>query len=297
MNGLKFSDSGSSVRKKAWLEIYPFKTAEKEIPDVEGEVEIIELKKEEKQTQPPKRFTEASIVSELEKRNLGTKATRANIIETLYDRGYAKEKSIEATPLGISLIETLEKNSPIITDEKLTREFEDDMEKISESKSDFIQKEEKIIDKAKDAIKKIAGEFLEKQNEIGKELLKANASSIERLKEENILNSCPVCGKGNLAITYSKKNRRFFVACNNYPKCKTTYSLPPNSLIKRTDKKCEKCGFTMLLSIRRGKRPWIFCFNSNCETNRERIEEYRKRKEMEKSGENAPEKIEEESKE
>ena len=283
VNGLKFSDSGSSVRKKAWLEIYPFKTAEKEIPDVEGEVEIIELKKEEKQTQPPKRFTEASIVSELEKRNLGTKATRANIIETLYDRGYAKEKSIEATPLGISLIETLEKNSPIITDEKLTREFEDDMEKISESKSDFIQKEEKIIDKAKDAIKKIAGEFLEKQNEIGKELLKANASSIERLKEENILNSCPVCGKGNLAITYSKKNRRFFVACNNYPKCKTTYSLPPNSLIKRTDKKCEKCGFTMLLSIRRGKRPWIFCFNSNCETNRERIEEYRKRKEMERA--------------
>ncbi|MBI4116426.1 DNA topoisomerase I [Candidatus Pacearchaeota archaeon] len=283
INGLKFSDSGSSVRKKAWLEIYPFKTAEKEIPDVEGEVEIIELRKEEKQTQPPKRFTEASIVSELEKRNLGTKATRANIIETLYDRGYVKEKSIEATPLGISLIDTLEKNSPIIVDEKLTREFEDDMEKISEAKSEFREKEEKVIDKAKSAIRKISGQFLEKQNEIGRELLKANASSIERLREENILNPCPVCGKGNLAITYSKKNRKFFVACNNYPKCKTTYSLPPNSLIKKTDKKCEKCGFPMLLSIRRGKRPWLFCFNRECETNRERIEEYRKKKEMEKT--------------
>ncbi len=284
ISGLKFLNSGMSVRKKAWLEIYPFKMAEKEIPDVEGEVEIIELRKEQKETQPPKRFTEASIVSELEKRNLGTKATRANIIETLYGRGYVKEKSIEATPLGISLIETLEKNSPIITDEKLTREFEEDMEKISEAKSDFAQKEEKTIEKAKIAIRKISGQFLEKQNEIGKELLKANATFIEKLKEENILNPCPVCGKGNLAITYSKKNRRFFIACNDYPKCKTTYSLPPNSLIKKTDKKCEKCGFPMLLSIRRGKRPWLFCFNRECETNRERMEKYRKKKEMEKAG-------------
>ena len=97
IDGLKFSTRGSSIRKKAWMEIYPIRLKEKEIPDLEGEFKIIKTRTEEKQTQPPKRYSPASIISELEKRNLGTKATRANILETLYDRNYIKEKSIEAT--------------------------------------------------------------------------------------------------------------------------------------------------------------------------------------------------------
>ena len=217
--------------------------------------------------------------SQNNERNLGTKATRASILESLYDRGYVREKSVEATPLGISLIETLEKNSPIIADEKLTRDFEEDMENISQAKSGFQEKEEKVISKAMETIKKISVEFKEHENEIGRSLLKANASFVEQLKEQNKLCPCPVCSIGFLAITYSKKTRRFFIACNNFPKCRNTYSLPPNSLIKKSGKNCEKCHFPLLISIRKGKRPWIFCFNKNCETNRERLEEYKKKKE------------------
>ena len=283
VEGLKFSTIGSSIRKKAWLEIYPIKFGENEIPDLEGEVKIIDLRVEEKETQPPKRYTQASIISELEKRNLGTKATRASILETLYDRNYVRGKSVEATSLGISLIETLEKNSPIIIDEKLTRDIEKEMEKITEAKNNFLEKEKYVIEKAKDVIRKIAEQFKEKNIEIGKELLKANAYLTEKLKEENKLNPCPVCNMGNLAITYSKKNRRFFIACNNYPKCTNTYSLPPNGLPKRIDKNCEKCEFPMIMLIRKGKRPWMLCFNKECETNKERLEEYRKKKEMENS--------------
>jgi len=283
VEGLKFSTIGSSIRKKAWLEIYPIKFGENEIPDLEGEVKIIDLRTEEKETQPPKRYTQASIISELEKRNLGTKATRASILETLYDRNYVRGKSVEATSLGISLIETLEKNSPIIIDEKLTRDIEKEMEKITEAKNNFLEKEKYVIEKAKDVIRKIAEQFKEKNIEIGKELLKANAYLTEKLKEENKLNPCPVCNMGNLAITYSKKNRRFFIACNNYPKCTNTYSLPPNGLPKRIDKNCEKCEFPMIMLIRKGKRPWMLCFNKECETNKERLEEYRKKKEMENS--------------
>ena len=124
IDGLRFSTKGSSVRKKGWIEIYPIKIDEKNIPDANGEFEITKVRNEEKETQPPKRYSPASIVSELEKRNLGTKATRAAILETLYDRGYIREKSIEATPLGMSLISTIEKYSPIIIDEQLTRNFE-----------------------------------------------------------------------------------------------------------------------------------------------------------------------------
>jgi len=52
-------------------------------------------------------------------------------------------------------------------------------------------------------------------------------------------------------------------------------------LIKKTDKNCEECGFPMLMSLRAGKKPWFFCFNRECETNKKRLEEYYKKKEEE----------------
>jgi len=286
-NNLTFATKGAEVRKKAWLDIYPYKIKEIELPDMNGEVKIIDSRTEEKETQPPKRYSPASIVSELEKRNLGTKATRAAIVETLYDRGYVKEKSIEATPLGISLINTLEKYSSVIIDEELTRNFEKEIDSIIESTKDFTVKEKKVIEEAKETITRISKDFEKNKKSIGTELIAAESLSWVQEKENNKLNVCPVCKKGNLAITYSRKTRRSFIACNAYPECKKTYSLPPNGLIKKTDKICEHCGFPMLMSLRKGKKPWIFCFNSDCESNKKRLEEYREKiKKEEENSEN-----------
>ena len=278
VDDLIFSTRGSAVRKKAWMEIYPSKLKEIEVPDMNGKAKIISTKTEEKETQPPKRYSPASILSELEKRNLGTKTTRSSILETLYNRGYVKEKSIEATPLGISLISTLEKYSPIIIDEKLTRSFEDQMQSIVEAKKELKIKEEKILEKAKKTLIDISKDFNKNEKEIGKELLVANLKLREQQKIENTLTQCPVCKKGDLAITYSRKTKKHFVACDAYPNCKTTFSLPPGT-IKKTEKTCEKCGFPLMMSLKHGKRPWFFCFNSACESNKERLEEYRKKQE------------------
>lgn len=73
---------------------------------------------------------------------------------------------------------------------------------------------------------------------------------------------CPVCKSGNLQIRYSKKTNKYFVGCSNYPKCTATYSLPPNALIKNTGKTNDK-GQTILVALRKGKRPWEFPFNPN----------------------------------
>ncbi len=281
VDGLTFSAKGSKIRKKSWIDIYPTKLREKDVPDVNGDFRIGDSRIEEKETQPPRRFSPASILSELERRNLGTKATRASILETLYSRNYVKDQSIKATPLGMSLIKTLEKHSPIIIDEALTREFEKDMESIRQAKRNYLEKEEKTIEKAKDTLRKISTQFNSRINEIGKELLDANVKLREQQREENKLNLCPLCKKGHLGIMYSKKTRRYFVACNSFPACKNTYSLPPNGLIKKAEKACEKCGFPKLMRISKGKRPWIFCFNPSCIVNKERIEAYRKKKEME----------------
>ncbi len=269
VENLKFSTKGQAIKEKSWLAFYPSKLKEEKIPEINGEYEILESRTEQKETQPPKRYSQSSIISELEKRNLGTKATRSNILDTLYSRGYIEEEQIKATPLGISLIETLEKYSPKITDEALTQEFETDMEKIreKEKKSELRKEEERIIENAKKEITTIAKDFEKHEEKIGSELVDANIKFREKQKIENQLMNCPKCKKGHLAITYSKKNKRQFIACNAYPDCKNTFTLPPGGTIKKTDKVCEECGWPMLMRLSKGRKPWIFCFNPDCPTN------------------------------
>ena len=204
-------------------------------------------------------------------------STRAAILETLYDRGYVIGDSIKPTSIGISLISTLEKYSPIIIDEELTRNFEAEMEKVSESKQKDLEKEEeKIINQAKEKIIEIAKDFEKSEKKIGSALVDANEQAREDQKIANKLIQCPKCKTGDLAINYSRRFKRYFVACDAYPECKTTFSLPPNRTIKKTDKICPECQYPILMALQPGKKPWFLCFNPLCPTN----SEYQKKKEQ-----------------
>ncbi len=277
---IKFYASGLKIIDKGWTEVYPNRLEENELSDLGGKVKIDSIKSVEKETQPPKRYTPASLITVLERKNLGTKTTRSSIIETLFDRGYLDGKSIKATPLGMKLIESLEKYSPIILDENLTKSMELAMDSILTSKDkNLIDKEKEIIHKAENIITDISKEFKLKEMEIGNELY---LGIVDQRKEEQVNNTlieCPTCKQGPLRILYSKKSARYFVACSTYPNCKQTYTLPPNSLIKKSDKQCPSCQFPKLLAIRKGKRPWEFCFNPNCEIVKKQREEWESKKE------------------
>jgi len=302
------------IVEKNWMNVYPNSYKEEEIPTMNGEVSVEEIRTEEKMTKPPQRYSAASLVKELEKRDLGTKATRANIVETLYDRGYIKEKSIELTPLGLKVIETLQKYSPTIIDTELTRKIEKEMEEISESKSGWDKKEATIMEEAKGLIRVIAKGILDNLEKIGNSLAEANTAVYQQEREANTLTECPVCHKGKLRIMFSRKTKRSFISCDAYPNCKTIFSLPPTGMMKPAKKKvdklvahagvssagvrsddqneqkeeseecelCQECNFPMILALKRGKRPWKFCFNPKCKTNEawaKKREEYLKSKE------------------
>tara|TARA_Y100000034_G_scaffold136124_1_gene210947 strand:+ start:19944 stop:22295 length:2352 start_codon:yes stop_codon:yes gene_type:complete len=269
---LKFSAKGMEILQPGWMNVYPIKMEEKEVKDFNGEVNIDKVKIEEKQTKPPKRYSPASILRELEKRNLGTKATRANILETLYNRNYVKDKQIKATELGLRLIDSLEKHSPIIIDEKLTREIEKDMDAIRNSKHDLNKKQQATVTKAEKALTKISEDFKKQEEKIGKELVAANEALWEQQKQDNNLKiPCPGCKKGELGIRYTPRFKSYFIGCSNYPNCRQTFPLPSQSIIKKTEKVCEeeKCKWPMLLRLKQGKRPWVFCPNPNCPSKQE----------------------------
>lgn len=254
-----FIAKGTRTIEKGWHIYYaPYvKLEEVELPSM-NENDKIKVRKIEllaKETQAPKRYTPASIIKELEKRNLGTKATRSEIVDTLFNRGYVQGKAIEATNLGISTVETLEKYCPKILDEELTRHFEIEMENIREMK----QKKENILEDAKDAITKIIADFKKHEKEIGAELSKAN---METRNEMEFLGICPVCKEGN--ITMRRGRFGSFAACNKYPDCKTIFSLPKNAFIKPAKKNCDVCGFPKVLAIKKAKQPMEFCLNPKC---------------------------------
>jgi DNA topoisomerase I len=270
----KFAAKGLEVLKSGWMKVYPVKMEERELKDMNGKVKIEEVKIEEKETKPPKRYSPASIVTELEKRNLGTKATRANILETLYNRNYIQDKSIKATELGIRLIDSLDKHSPIIIDEKLTREIEKDMDIIRSSKNDLEKKQDQIIKKAQESLTKISNDFKKKEQQIGKELVDANQALMDLERENNKLGKkCPNCDEGELTIKFTPRFRSYFIACTAYPDCRQTYSLPKGLIKNEAKKECEECGWPMILRIMQGKRPWVFCFNPDCASRQKKEEE------------------------
>lgn len=173
VNKEDFIAKGTRTIEENWHVFYkPYvKLDEITLPDMkEGEkISIDKIEKEDKETQPPKRFNQSSIIKELEKRNLGTKATRADILDRLFKRNYIEGVRITVTKLGMETISILEKYAPTIIDEKLTADVEEDMEKIRQGK----EKEDNVLDKAQKFLTKLLTDFKKKEKEVGQEIIKS----------------------------------------------------------------------------------------------------------------------------
>lgn len=267
VNKENFLAKGTRTIEENWHAFYrPYvKLEEAEVYVKEGqELHVKELNILDKQTSPPKRFTPASVIKELEKKNLGTKATRSEIIEGLFERNYLKRgDSIEVTGLGLKTVDVLQKYCPDILDEQLTRDFEKDMNKIRKGKST----EKEVLAHVEVHLRKVLTQFKEKENDIGKELA---GSYQETMKQASFVTKCSC--SGDLQIRYTPKFKSYFIACSRYPDCRITFSLPRGFLAKNSDTQCSACSFPEVLLIKKGKRPWNFCINPNCP----KKEEYRK---------------------
>jgi DNA topoisomerase-1 len=271
VNKEPFVATGTRTVEPKWHILYaPYvKLEELELPDVK-EKDAVKVKKivlHDRETQPPKRYTPSSIIRELEKRNLGTKATRAEIVDTLFRRNYVIGEPITATDFGIRVIDVLEKHAPKIIDEELTRHFELDMESIRERK----KKKEQVLGEAKTVLIDILGDFKKKEKAVGEEL---RVTFTETRAAMTTIGPCPVCKKGEIVMRKGKFGR--FAACNKYPECTTTYKLPASGLIEVSKETCKQCSYPMITMIRKGKRPQLVCINPDCPAKKIAFEEGRK---------------------
>ncbi len=258
----KFRLNGKTTIEPGWTKYYGKYLAfeEQQLPDLKvgDELDIKKIDMFEKETQPPGRFSQGSILKEMEKHGIGTRATRAEILQTLYNRKYITGKSINVTKLGETVTTVLKKHCPRILSEELTRRFEEEMEEVYNSK----KKREQVVKEAKNILIETLSEFKNNEKEIGKQLLDG---LIESRKEEYRIGVCPKCSS-ELRIIVSKRTRKRFVGCSSYPECKTAFPLPQRGFITKLNTACKDCGLPMIQIKRKGRRPYRMCINHECKS-------------------------------
>ncbi len=262
-----FVSNGIRTIQANWLDFYkPYSKLKEQILPPLKKGEQLEIKKVEileKETQPPNRFTQGSILKELEDLGLGTKSTRALILQTLYDRGYIRDKTIEVTKLGESVIKSLEKYCPEIVSVELTKDFESGMEAIVEEK----KKREDIVNSAEEMLKKILKSFKQNERKIGDDLI---GGIREVMKEASTVGKCKC---GNDLVIRMSKNKKRFIGCMGYPNCTQTFSLPHQGNITIISQLCTKCGLKIVSVKAYKKRPWKLCVRDGFVMGKKKLEE------------------------
>jgi DNA topoisomerase-1 len=278
----EFRATGQIIKFDGFLKVYPIKYEEAKLPPLEiNEIlELIKLIPSQHFTQPPPRYTEATLIKALEENGIGRPSTYAPILSTIQDRNYIEKdenRRFRPTEIGIVVNDLLVKHFPEIVDIQFTAGMEENLDKIAEGKEKWVPIirefyepfEENLQKKYEEVSKK---EITEKPTQktcpkCGAPLLirlgkfgKFYACSkfpkcryTESLEKNNLGIKCPKCNQGKIVEKRTKK-RKVFYGCNRFPKCDFALWDKPIS------QKCPKCGSLLVET----KRKQIRCSNKKC---------------------------------
>lgn len=232
-------------------------------------------------TEPPARYTEASLIKALEEYGIGRPSTYASIISTITSREYVKRegKSLKPTELGEVVTKLMKERFPKIVNLKFTAQMETDLDSIEEGKNNWVQTLEnfyddfsKTLEKAKEDMKdvkitleedktdeicdKCGKPMVVKYGRFGKFIACSGYPECKNIKKivDDIGVKCPKCG-GSVIKRKSKRGRIFY-GCNNYPDCDFV------SWDEPTQEKCPQCG--KMLFKKNTKKPKLYCADKEC---------------------------------
>ncbi|MCK4386036.1 MAG: type I DNA topoisomerase, partial [candidate division Zixibacteria bacterium] len=198
-------------------------------------LDLLKLIPKQHFTKPPPRFTEASLIKELEENGIGRPSTYAQIVTTIKQRKYVEweKKKLFPTELGKTVNEILVKNFPDIFEVNFTANMEEELDKIEEGEEDWVKVLKDFYSPFKSNLEKV-------ENEKGK---------IRQMTQQTTDEICEKCGSP-MIIRWGKNGR--FLACSAFPKCKNTKPLESDENGELlSDQKCEVCGAPMMVKTSR----------------------------------------------
>ena len=259
--GEPFTASGDVLVSPGFREAYPYGLKrDEQLPALsEGDtVDVRDIKLEAKQTEPPARYSQGKLVQEMEKRGLGTKSTRASIIERLYTVKYLKNDPIEPSQLGMAIIDALHEFAPRITTPDMTAELDADMTKVAEGKDS----QEHVVDHSRALLAGMLDALIEHKEDLGEAISDAVTADAK-------VGTCPKCGK-DLVMKTSAKTRGSFIGCMGWPDCDVTYPVPSGvkvSPIEGEGAVCPECGAPRIKCQPFRQKAYEMCVNPKCPTN------------------------------
>ena len=246
-NNYTFKANGQNLKFKGFMTLYVEGTDEKEneeegmIPELEINEELIKQKIESKQsfTEPPARYTEASLVKTLEEKGIGRPSTYSPTITTILERRYIEkeQKQLKPTELGKIVNKLLTENFSDIINVEFTANIENQFDNIAEGKEEW-----------KKMIADFYTPFEENVEKVQKEL-----EHVEMVDEVSDV-KCDKCGR-MMVYKYGKFGK--FLACPGYPECKNT-----KPIIETIDVPCPKCGGTIQVRRAKSKKKYYICENN-----------------------------------
>jgi DNA topoisomerase I len=267
VNGHNFIAKGNTILNDGWIPIYEpyFSINDSSLPEITTSecVRVCEVSAMEDYTRPPARYNQASLLDKMESKGIGTKSTRAQIINLLIKRKYITQDKIgiESTELGFAILKTMKKYVPEIVSTRLTNFLESSIKRIEEgdlNMNDIRGYLEKSLESPLNKIKT-------NERAIGDEIKNVLTNSENRMT----IGKCPKCQLGEMILIKSRKSNKRFIACSQYrvTGCNAIGSMPHKGFIKKTNAICS-CGWPILRVMFSRKKLWRICVNRVCPENR-----------------------------
>ena len=259
--GEPFTASGDVLVDAGFREAYPYGLKrDEQLPVLEqGDViDVFDIKLEAKQTEPPARYSQGRLVQEMEKRGLGTKSTRASIIERLYQVRYLKNDPIEPSQLGMAIVDALHDFAPRITTPEMTAELDEDMTHVAEG----TDTQDHVVEHSRALLAGMLDALIEHKDDLGEAIADAVTADAR-------VGACPKCGK-DLVMKTSAKTRGSFIGCMGWPDCDVTYPVPSGvkvSPLEGDAAVCPECGAPRIKCQPFRQKAYEQCVNPKCPTN------------------------------
>jgi DNA topoisomerase-1 len=224
--------NGKRLVEPGYLDVYPYaSSAENHVPKVEegDALAVSDVRLEAKQTQPPRRYGQSRLIETMADLGIGTKSTRHNTVEKLYDRGYVENDPPRPTRLARAVVEAAEAYADLVVDEGMTRQLEEDMTAIAEGETSL----DEVTAESREALDRVFDDLAASREEVGEHLR-------ESLKADKTLGPCPECG-ADLLVRKSRHGSHF-VGCDGYPDCEFTLPLPDKGDPLVLDERCAEHG-------------------------------------------------------
>ena len=261
--GEPFAASGDVLVDAGFREAYPYGLKrDEQLPalDAGDVVDVHDVNLEAKQTEPPARYSQGKLVQEMEKRGLGTKSTRASIIERLYQVRYLKNDPIEPSQLGMAIVDALSQFAPRITTPEMTAELDEDMTHVAEGQDTQTH----VVDHSRALLAGMLDNLIEHKDDLGEAISDAVTADAR-------VGACPKCGK-DLVMKQSAKTRGSFIGCMGWPDCDVTYPVPSGvkvSPLEGDAAVCPECGAPRIKCQPFRQKAYEQCVNPKCPTNYE----------------------------